>query len=76
MHPISTTGLYWSLRGEIACESHAPDVEDPSWIAEGWQAIPESSGHVKATRYQCQHCSQDGRAVVHSVPNGSASAAK
>jgi hypothetical protein len=62
MPPDSPTGLYWSIRGEVACRLHAPDEDNPRWAAEGWEAIPPSSGRM---RYQCQHCAADGRAIGH-----------
>lgn len=65
MHPPSVLGLYWSIRGEVACNDHAPDVYNPRWIREGWEPVPVSVGHEKGTRYQCQHCASDGRAVTH-----------
>jgi hypothetical protein len=68
MHPPTSTGLYWSLRGEVACADHAPPTEDPRWTTEGWNALPVSSGHIKGTHYQCQYCSTDGRSVVHTPP--------
>jgi hypothetical protein len=64
MHPLSATGLYWSVRGEVACDEHAPPIEDYRWMLEGWDPVPVSSGHIKGTRYQCQHCAADGRVVV------------
>ena len=64
-HPPSLTGLYWSIRGEVACAEHAPSPDNPRWTHEGWNALPASSGHIKGSRYQCQHCATDGRAVVH-----------
>ena len=67
MHPISPTGLYWSMRGEVACDDHAPSFDDPRWTVDGWKPLPVSCGYLKATRYQCQHCAEDGRAVVHST---------
>jgi len=66
MHPPSVTGLYWSIRGEVACAEHAPKTEDPRWIIEGWASIPAVSGHLHASRYQCQHCAIDGRVFVRS----------
>jgi len=67
MPPLSpsATGLYWSIRGEVACAEHAPPSDDPRWIHEGWNALPVSSGNIKGAKYQCQHCAIDGRAVVH-----------
>jgi hypothetical protein len=64
-HPPSVTGLYWSIRGEVACDDHAPAVDDPRWSIEGWCPVPVSSGHVQGSRYQCQHCAVDGRAIIH-----------
>ena len=64
MHPTSALGLYWSILGEVACDEHAPNVDDPRWTVEGWAPIPLSSGHMKGTRYQCQHCAADGRAIA------------
>ena len=65
MHPLSATGLYWSIRGEVACDDHAPKVDDPRWTVEGWTAVPSSSGQMQGSRYQCQFCAIDGRAIVH-----------
>jgi hypothetical protein len=67
--PLSATGLYWSIRGEVACETHAPDADDPRWQIEGWAPLPVSSGKVRGTRYQCQHCAIDGRSVVRPYNN-------
>ena len=66
MVPASATMLYWSIRGEVACAEHVPDTEDRRWTIEGWAAIPVSSGHFGSrSRYQCQFCAADGRALVH-----------
>jgi hypothetical protein len=65
MHPLSILDLYWSIRGEVACDDHAPEVDDPRWITEGWEPVPISSGHIEGTRYRCQHCASDGRAIIH-----------
>lgn len=51
--------LFWSRKGEIACEQHAPGSSTPRWEAEGWQAIPAVPG--RRISYQCQHC---GRGAV------------
>jgi hypothetical protein len=67
LHPPSATGLYWSIRGEVACNDHAPTVDDPRWTVEGWNPIPVSAGHTHARRYQCQFCAVDGRAIVRNV---------
>jgi len=69
MLPASLTGLYWSIRGEVACADHTPDSADSRWTVEGWAPVPVSSGHVRGARYQCQHCAVDGRALVR-LPSG------
>ena len=46
--------LFWSRKGEIACERHAPRVDEGQWQAEGWQPIPAVPG--RRISYQCQHC--------------------
>jgi hypothetical protein len=56
MQPESLTGLYWSIRGEVACGVHGPDADDPRWTAEGWQPLPPSSQGARGINYQCQHC--------------------
>src|SRR5687768_1812406 len=44
VYPESPTGLYWSMRGEIACQPHAPDPSDPRWDIEGWEpCVPAHS---------------------------------
>jgi hypothetical protein len=65
MHPLSATGLYWSIRGEVACDEHAPYADEPRWSTEAWEPLPVSSGRVHGLHYQCQHCATTGRAVVH-----------
>ena len=65
MHPPSPKGLYWSIRGEVACGEHAPSPDDPRWTHERWNAVPISAGHIKRSKYQCPHCAIDGRAVGH-----------
>jgi hypothetical protein len=65
VRPPSILGLYWSIRGEVACDEHAPATDDPRWTSEGWTPIPLSSADVKGMRYQCQHCAADGRAITH-----------
>ena len=47
-------GLYWSVRGEIACVDHAPTVDGVRWIAEGWSAVTALID--AAVTYRCQHC--------------------
>jgi CheY-like chemotaxis protein len=54
--------LFWSKRGEIACERHAPAEQSERWNAEGWQRLPELEG--RRIIYQCQHCGTK-RAILH-----------
>jgi CheY-like chemotaxis protein len=53
--------LFWSRKGAIACEQHAPDRRDPRWAAEGWQPVPDIPG--RRVTYQCQLCGV--RAIQH-----------
>jgi hypothetical protein len=69
MRPPPALGLYWSIRGEVACEAHAPDYDERRWTIEGWEPMPESLLHRRGARYQCQHCAIDGRAVAHAHRN-------
>ena len=48
--------LYWSVRGEVACDAHAPEPTDPRWYVEGWQRLPVRAPRGRRTRYECQHC--------------------
>jgi hypothetical protein len=64
MRPPTTTGLYWSIRGEVACGDHTPDFADARWRSEAWAPVPEASSLGREPRYQCQHCALDGRAIV------------
>jgi hypothetical protein len=61
--PHSPTGLYWSKSGEIACEGHSPEPENPRWTNERWCPMPKPEPG-KARRYTCQHCSFDGRPLI------------
>jgi hypothetical protein len=54
--PTPATALYWSTSGEVACESHAPDVGTLRWSLEGWQPVPPPSRRFPRTAYHCQHC--------------------
>jgi hypothetical protein len=63
MRPESVSGLYWSIRGEVACAEHCPPSDDFRWALDGWNPIPITSGQG-TTRYQCQHCATDNRAIV------------
>jgi len=59
-HSMSDT-LFWSKRGDVACESHAPDAGSERWKAEGWCSIPASANGRHGLTYQCPHCASDGR---------------
>ena len=61
--PETPTGLYWSIRGEVACIKHAPDGD--RWTTEGWKPIPMT---YRGT-FQCQHCAPDHTAVTHPRPH-------
>ena len=73
MQPESLTGLYWSIRGHVACGQHAPPVEDSRWGTEGWAPLPSSSQGVHSLRYQCQYCSPEHTALIHSDSDSSSS---
>ena len=62
MLPASETGLYWSMRGEVACDNHAP--AEPRWTLEGWVPLPGAQQGRDGIRYLCQHCSLVGIAFV------------
>src|SRR5688572_6871291 len=53
--------LFWSKRGEIACERHVPAEGSERWNHERWQPLPAIDG--RRIIYQCQHC--DDRAILH-----------
>jgi CheY-like chemotaxis protein len=53
--------LFWSKRGEIACDVHVPQERSERWNNEGWQRVPPVEG--RRITYQCQHC--DRRAILH-----------
>jgi hypothetical protein len=65
MRPVSPTGLYWSVDGEVACAKHAPQAETPQWSLEEWAPIKVLSGSIHGTlyEYQCQYCAPDGLPV-------------
>ena len=57
-------GLYWSHRGVVACEAHAPAGGSPQWVAERWAAIPAWAGRERIV-YQCQFCPGGGGPIRH-----------
>ena len=64
MVPESSTGLYWSIRGHVACASHAAEIEPSRWAEESWNPLPPSSQGVHGVRYRCEFCSPVGSAMV------------
>ena len=58
-----TTNLYWSIRGEVACDEHAPVVDDVRWIDECWAPLQVAFTEA-GTRYECQHCASDSPATA------------
>jgi hypothetical protein len=62
---VSSTGLFWSLRGAVLCTEHAAQVDRQAWLMERWEALPETSQGFHGARYQCQKCSPYGTALVH-----------
>jgi len=65
MLPPSSTGLYWSVRGQVACLEHVSKIHETQWIGDGWQPLPRLSQGHHGLRYQCQYCSPDHTAIVH-----------
>ena len=64
MRPPSLSGLYWSIKGDVACETHTPETSDPRWITEYWAPVPAHRKRIDSERLQCQHCAKDGRAIA------------
>lgn len=75
VHAQLETTVFWSARGEVACQEHAPDEHDPRWIDERWKPIPTASQGRHGRRYQCQHCAAGARTIVHAprAPRGGSS---
>jgi CheY-like chemotaxis protein len=69
-HPsaASSTELYWSRRGEVACGLHAPVGESERWREERWVAIPAKLGQ-RQVRYRCQHCAGASGPLLHRPSN-------
>jgi hypothetical protein len=68
--PITATGLYWSIRGEVACSQHASRISEDRWQSEGWMPLPASSQGFRGLQFQCQHCAPDHTALVHRAVTG------
>ena len=47
--------LFWSRRGFVACEGHAPRAGSPEWREDGWAPIPTLAGKNRV-EYRCQFC--------------------
>ena len=61
---MTSTGLFWSKRGEIACADHAPQGDATRWRGEGWRPILHVE--LKRLEYRCQHCA--GTPIGHGAP--------
>ena len=55
--------LFWTKRGVVACDTHAPMPGSDEWQTQGWQPVPGRQGNQAAL--QCQFC--HGRPYVHHV---------
>ena len=49
--------LYRFIRGEVACDAHAPEPSSARWVDERWAQVPATSRHRHGVDYQCQYCS-------------------
>jgi hypothetical protein len=56
-----TANLYWSKRGDVACATHAPELQSDRWTADGWCPIPDDMNGRRGRAYQCQLCAPDGK---------------
>jgi hypothetical protein len=61
----TSTGLYWSIRGHVACSEHAKQILDPEWVSERWAPLPLSSQGFHGRTYQCETCSPSKTAIKH-----------
>jgi len=58
--PFSVTGLFWSQRGEVACEKHIPFPGSDTWHFDHWVAM--EIDHVEAWKAEfgslptCESC--------------------
>jgi hypothetical protein len=48
--------LFWSRRGMVACDAHAPLPASDLWRLEGWQPVPDWRRRANGTALQCQVC--------------------
>jgi CheY-like chemotaxis protein len=59
--------LFWSRRGDVACETHAPVAGSGRWRDEGWAVIPSGATRNRV-EYRCQYC--DGGPIRHRGTSG------
>jgi hypothetical protein len=76
MLPESQTGLYWSIRGHVACAHHAAEITASRWSSESWKFLPAISQGRHGQRYQCEYCSPEQTALVHPTPDDSSTASQ
>ncbi len=55
--------LFWSERGAIACEKHAPFRGSDSWVWERWERVPHEAYAETAFELQCETCAAKKQAV-------------
>ena len=65
MHPASSTGLYWSIRGTVRCIEHLSDINDDRWRREHWLPLHSALQGFQGVRYQCQQCAPEGGVRAH-----------
>jgi DNA-directed RNA polymerase subunit M/transcription elongation factor TFIIS len=61
--------LYWSRRGEVACEAHAPIGNHLRWTSERWRPVDQREHRL---RLQCQTC-HAGSPIQRRIPQQRAS---
>ena len=61
---VNVHALYWSIRGEVACAIHAPQLSSHRWSHERWAEIP-AVRRRNGVRYQCQHCADSKTPILH-----------
>ena len=42
--------LYWSKRGDTACDAHAPKADPKRWTLEGWRRADDSRRPLQCAR--------------------------
>jgi CheY-like chemotaxis protein len=51
---VSSSQLFWSRHGNVACDDHRPDHSSRTWFNDGWAQLPKDN--PRSIRYQCEHC--------------------